>query len=65
MNTECLGSGEIPTLISQGKEVKKSSSDIGIKPKKFKMLKVKGRNLEISKRKMTHDLQVNATKINN
>lgn len=30
-----------------------------------KMLKVKGRNLEISKRKMTHDLQVNATKINN
>lgn len=43
LNTECLGSGEIPTLISQGKEVKKRSSDIGIKPKKFKMLKVKGR----------------------
>lgn len=31
------------TLISQGKEVKKSSSDIGIKPKKFRSLKVKGR----------------------
>ena len=28
-----------------------------------KMLKVKGRNLEISKRKMTHDLQVNASMI--
>lgn len=29
LNTECLGSGEIPTLISQGKEVKRAAVILG------------------------------------
>ena len=36
LNTECLGSGEIPTLISQGKEVKKSSQIYWDKTKEVK-----------------------------